>query len=183
LGCVGKTQNGIVTVHLAVARGKFKALLDGELYLPESWDGDRDRCRTADIPDELTYHPKWQIALEQVQRARANGVGLDWVTFDGAYGDKPGLLAGLESDGQAYVGEVPRALPTAEGPAERVAAADPRFTGQRWRAVRVPHRTEGDAVWEVRAARLRLRRDERPTAGDYWLVVARSRSPSRHSHT
>jgi SRSO17 transposase len=176
LGCVGKTQNGIVTVHLAVARGRFKALLDAELYLPQSWDADRDRCRAADIPDDVTYRPKWAIALEQVRRARANGVGLDWVTFDGAYGDKPGLLAGLEADGQAYVGEAPRGLPTAAGPAERVAASDPRFTGQRWRAVQVPHRTEGDAVWEVKAARLRLRRDERPTAGEYWLIVARSRS-------
>src|SRR5947209_11141633 len=28
LGCVGKVANGIVTVHLAAARGRFKALLD-----------------------------------------------------------------------------------------------------------------------------------------------------------
>lgn len=30
LGCVGKVDNGIVTVHLAAVRGDFKALLDGE---------------------------------------------------------------------------------------------------------------------------------------------------------
>jgi len=63
IGCVGKVGNGIVTVHLAVAKGKFKALLDSELYLPESWDQDRRRCRAADIPDELCYRPKWQIGL------------------------------------------------------------------------------------------------------------------------
>jgi SRSO17 transposase len=55
LGRVGKVGNGIVTVHLAVANGKFKALLDSELYLPESWDADRKRGRAADIPDAVRY--------------------------------------------------------------------------------------------------------------------------------
>jgi hypothetical protein len=47
LGCVGKIDNGIVTVHVGVVRGTFQALLDADLYLPESWDRDRDRCRDA----------------------------------------------------------------------------------------------------------------------------------------
>src|SRR5580692_10465929 len=34
LGCVSKVDNGIVTVHLAVAHDKFKAFLDSELFLP-----------------------------------------------------------------------------------------------------------------------------------------------------
>src|SRR5450755_2380646 len=44
LGCVGKVDNGIVTVHIGVAKGRFQALLDADLYLPESWDQDRQRC-------------------------------------------------------------------------------------------------------------------------------------------
>src|SRR2546430_12216457 len=47
LGCVGKVENGIVTVHLAVTRGRLKALLDGALFLPQSWETDRGRCRAA----------------------------------------------------------------------------------------------------------------------------------------
>src|SRR6195952_5410906 len=43
LGRVGKVDNGIVTVHLAVARGTFQALLDADLYLPEAWADDRPR--------------------------------------------------------------------------------------------------------------------------------------------
>src|ERR1017187_4510619 len=31
LGCVGKQENGIVTVHLGVSAGDFQALLDGDL--------------------------------------------------------------------------------------------------------------------------------------------------------
>jgi SRSO17 transposase len=53
LGCVGKVGNGIVTVHVGVAKGRFQALLDAELYLPRSWDEDRPRCRAAGIPDDV----------------------------------------------------------------------------------------------------------------------------------
>jgi SRSO17 transposase len=82
LGSEGKVANGIVTVHLAVAHGRFKALLDSALYLPESWDADRDRCREADIPDDLWYRPKWRIGLNLLGRAEANGWQFDWLTFD-----------------------------------------------------------------------------------------------------
>jgi SRSO17 transposase len=34
LGCVGKVENGIVTVHLAVAHGRFKALLTANCSCP-----------------------------------------------------------------------------------------------------------------------------------------------------
>jgi hypothetical protein len=30
---VGKIDSGIVTVHVALSRGRFQALLDAELYL------------------------------------------------------------------------------------------------------------------------------------------------------
>ena len=50
LGCVGKIENGIVTVHVGVAKGRFRALLDAELYLPASRADDRDRCEDAGIP-------------------------------------------------------------------------------------------------------------------------------------
>src|SRR4051812_2517142 len=52
LGCAGKIDNGIVTVHVGVTTGRFQALLDAELYLPRSWTTDRDRCREAGIPDD-----------------------------------------------------------------------------------------------------------------------------------
>jgi SRSO17 transposase len=58
LGCVGKVDNGIVTVHMGVARGTFQALLDADLYLPESWAQDRLRCQEAQIPDTVGYRSK-----------------------------------------------------------------------------------------------------------------------------
>ena len=42
-GSVGKQENSIITVHLGYAAGDFHCLLDGDLYLPESWSADRLR--------------------------------------------------------------------------------------------------------------------------------------------
>ena len=63
-GAVGKQENSIVTVHLGYTAGDFHCLLDGDLFLPESWHADRQRCRQAGIPDEVVYRPKTEIALE-----------------------------------------------------------------------------------------------------------------------
>src|SRR3954464_6758268 len=43
-GHLGKTENGVVTVHLGVCRGRYKSLCDTELYVPEDWAADRERC-------------------------------------------------------------------------------------------------------------------------------------------
>src|SRR6476659_9701602 len=95
LGCVGKVDNGIVTVHLALARGRFKSLIDFDLFLPEKWSDDRDRCRAGGIPAGVVHRPKWQIALEQVDRAGGNRVALDWLTFDEGYGQCPRFMQAL----------------------------------------------------------------------------------------
>jgi len=107
-GSVGKQENCIVTVHLGYASGDFHALLDGDLYLPESWHADRPRCRRAGIPDEVVYRPKTEIALELYDRAKAEGVEFEWLTFDEGYGGKPPFLRALQARGQKFVGEIPR---------------------------------------------------------------------------
>jgi SRSO17 transposase len=107
-GAVGKTDNCVVSVHLGYATPEFHTLLDGELYLPkETWHEDRARCRAAGIPDDVVYRPKWQIGIEQIRRARVNGVRFAWMTFDEGYGGKPPFLRSLDEIGQNYIGEVP----------------------------------------------------------------------------
>jgi SRSO17 transposase len=186
LGCVGKVQNGIVTVHLGVCRGPYKTLLDAELYLPQSWSDDRPRCRQAGIPEGVVYRPKWQIALEQLDRAAGNGVALDWLTFDEEYGKRPGFVAGLEQRRQRFVGEVPRSFScraaprggrrpdeAANGrPAEEVVRSASAFRGQSWRVLRLRRQTQQDQVWRVKAARVWLSSAAGWSAGTYWLIWA-----------
>ncbi len=179
-GEVGKQENCVVTVHLAVAHGRYKTLVDADLFLPQSWDQDRDRCRAAGIPDDLVYRPKWQIALGQLDRARANGIALDWLTFDEGYGDKPGFLRGLDERHLHYAGEVPKSFRCATRrlrPGQAGHRADdlvrhsPAFQRQPARRFRLHHQTAGDSVWEAKAARVWV-----SGAGDrpHWLVRARN---------
>jgi SRSO17 transposase len=107
-GAAGKVENCVVTVHLGYATPSFRTLVDGDLYLPEAtWHEDRDRCREAWIPDEVVYRPKWVIAIEQIRRAKANGLRFAWTTCDEGYGGKPPFLAELDRMGQNYVAEIP----------------------------------------------------------------------------
>jgi SRSO17 transposase len=110
-GSLGKLENCVVSVHLGYAAGDFHTLLDGDLFLPEeTWSEDRVRCRAAGIPDDVVYRPKWQIALEQLRRALANGVRFSWLTFDEYYGGTPEFLREAEALGQNFVAEVPKSF-------------------------------------------------------------------------
>ena len=155
LGCIGKVDNGIVTVHVGVAKGRFQTLLDADLYLPEVWDADRKRCRAAGIPDEVRYRPKWRIALDQFVRLGQNGAVFDWLVFDEAYGAIVPFLKILTFIGQRFVAEVPVNFMVRKrlgGPArradERLTAADARSS----RRFRIAHRTVRDSVWRAQSA-------------------------------
>jgi SRSO17 transposase len=105
-GTVGKQENCMVTVHLGYAADDFHCLLDGELFLPEKWSADRARCRAAGIADEVVYRPKTEIALELYDRARAQGIHFEWLTFDEWYGAQPPFLRALDRRQQKFVAEV-----------------------------------------------------------------------------
>jgi SRSO17 transposase len=105
-GAVGKQDNCIVTVHLGYAADDFHCLVDGELFLPESWSDDRERCKEAGIPDTMVYRPKTEIALELYDRAVANGIHFEWMTFDEWYGVKPQFLRAFDERKQKFIGEV-----------------------------------------------------------------------------
>jgi SRSO17 transposase len=184
-GRLGKTDNCVVTVHLGVARGRYKALVDAELYLPQAWAKDRGRCRAAAIPADMAYRPKWRIALEEVDRAKASGIPLDWLTFDEEYGKCPEFAAGLDGRKMRFVGEVPRTLwgaPAARGQrpdartakqtaAELVSQAG-AFTQQAWRRVRLARQTLAEQVWRVKAARVWVSGEAGWSGRSYWLIWA-----------
>ena len=177
LGCGGKVDNGIVTVHLAVARGRFKALLDSELFLPQSWEADRDRCQQADIPDEVHYRSKWEIGLELLAHAGGNGWAFDWLTFDEYYGSKPEFLKVLDVAGQCYVGEVPKTFSCRPGRSRTQVSAEAVFSwpGVKRRAAksfRIEPPTGPAAVGQAKVVDVALGQDRRPR---HRLILARNR--------
>jgi SRSO17 transposase len=188
-GEAGKIENCLVTVHLGIVWGRFKALVDADVFLPKGWSQDRDRCRQAGIPDEVVYRAKWRIALEQLDRTQANGLHLDWLTFDEYYGSKPAFLEDLDRrPGMFYVGEVPRsfrcltARPHGRKPkggwkgkrADNLARFSSALNRQIWQGVTLARLTLADQVWEVRAGQVYLLRHGQPTERTYWLIVARN---------
>jgi SRSO17 transposase len=188
LGCVGKVDHGIVSVHLGVCKGRYKTLLDAELYLPKDWAADPDRCKEAGIPEERKYRPKWQIALEEVDRTQANGMHLDWLTFDEEYGKAPDFICGLDDRGLRFVGEVPKSLSCLAVPgsarrpdatvkgrrAEDVVRQSPAFQKQPWLRVKLSRETVGPQVWEVKAAQVWQVQDKQWSNRTYWLIWARN---------
>ena len=188
-GATGKIDNCIVTVHLACCHHDFMAFLDSDLFLPEeSWHLDRPRCRRAHIPDGVVYRPKWQMALEQLDRSRGNGIRLDWLSFDEGYGGKPGFLLGLDRRGQLFVGEVPRhwacfptlprhhstQAPHAAKRADNAAHHGKPFQATRWQKVRLARKTLPDQFWHYKAGRVHMSDDGKPVGNDYWLIWAKN---------
>ncbi len=157
LGCVGKIDNGIVTVHVGLSKGTLQALLDAELYLPKSWAADRPRCRDAGIPDEVRYRSKWRIALDQLIRLHHNGVRFDWLVFDEGYGSKVPFLWVLGQLGQKFVAEVPVNFTVRNAAGAAACRADERQPGtrtRRWRRFRLARKTLADQVWRARSVRV-----------------------------
>lgn len=106
-GATGKKDNCVVTVHLAYGADDFHCLVDSELFLPESWSDDRPRCQAAAIPDDMVHRTKPQIALELYDRATANGIVFEWLTFDEGYGKSVAFLEAFRRREQKFVAEVP----------------------------------------------------------------------------
>jgi SRSO17 transposase len=182
----------------------FHCLLDGELFLPESWAKDRTRCNVAGIPEDMMYRPKSDIALELYDRAVANGVRFSWLTFDEWYGGKPAFLRGLRDRTQHYVGEVPKIFrgwidppevtsrPYHRGhgrrrktprllagspearTVEELLNRDPRLRKKLWKPWRVKDGEKGPMLWEIKCIGFYPQDDRGLPGPRHQLMVARN---------
>jgi SRSO17 transposase len=187
-GSTGKIENCVVSVHLAVGYGCFSCLLDSDLYVPQKWIEDPERCEEAGIPKDLPFRSKPQIALDQVKRALGNGLRFDWIGFDEGYGGKPWFLAGLEQMGANFIGEVPKTFSCFSAPpryrslqrpyvakeAQNLVRHGKSFRGKSWKRYRLRHKTVGDSIWEARAGRIYMSVEGKCHDREYWLIVARN---------
>src|SRR5262249_56622642 len=118
-GVRGKQDYWPVAVAVPVANEVVSLPVAYQLYLPESWAGDRPRRRAVGIPDDVPFQPKWQIALGQIQAVLAEGVPRAPVVADAGYGDTTAFREALTAVGLAYAVGVKKetaAWPPCAGP-------------------------------------------------------------------
>jgi SRSO17 transposase len=107
-GTAGRIENCQVGVFLALAGVRGRALIDRELYLPKSWCADEERLLAADVPSEVRFATKPQLAQRMIARALQSGLRPRWVLGDEVYGSDHKTRRFLESQGQPYVMAVSR---------------------------------------------------------------------------
>ncbi|MCJ7587777.1 MAG: IS701 family transposase [Candidatus Aminicenantes bacterium] len=199
-GAKGKMENCVVSVHLGYAANDFQTLIGGDLYLPEEWLSDPDRCREAGVPEGVVYRSKWRIALDLLQGAKENGVHFKYVTADETYGRPQGFRDGVAALGFYYVVEIPCSLrgwtrrPQVVEPGEDGLRPGPRRVrpglvkgwprarrvdalwkrgGPSWEAFHIKNTQKGPVVWEARL--LRFFPSQQGVAGEEcWLMIARN---------
>jgi len=194
-GETGKVDNCVIGHHLLYTdndlSNPFTCVIGSDLYLPESWAEDRQRCRQAGIGDEVGYRPQWRIGLDLLRDAIGNGVRLAWLTFDEELGSVPMFWYRLDALGQRAVGEVrPNFRAWVKKPncrslrgehasrrVDNLVRHSPAFTQQKWRATTIKTTTRGLVTWQIKAARVHMVIRERgvaqPTDRQYWLIAAK----------
>ncbi|MGF0316474.1 IS701 family transposase [Nocardia fluminea] len=172
-GTAGRTENCQIGVFLAYASRHGHALVDRELYLPESWTEDRERCRSAGIGDEVEFATKPRLVMSMLERALTAGVPFRWFTADEAYGQVKYLRFWLEQHDIAHVLATRRndTLVTTglgQARADDLVAALPARSWQRVSAGAGAHGPR-DYDW----ARVAIRIGWAPGRG-HWLLARRS---------
>lgn len=102
-GTAGRVENCQIGVFLTYATRHGYAFIDRQLYLPESWTDDPERCQQVGIPQSERFATKPEMALEMLKRAAAADVPFGWVSGDSVYGDFRSIRLWLETVPRGYV--------------------------------------------------------------------------------
>jgi SRSO17 transposase len=85
-GQVGKQENCRVAVSLSVATWSSSLPIAYRLYLPKEWAEDTERRKRTEVPEEVEFQTKPDIALGQIRAAVSANVPRGVVLADAAYG-------------------------------------------------------------------------------------------------
>jgi SRSO17 transposase len=179
-GTAGRIENAQVAVYLVYAGPAGHAMIDRELYLPESWTGDPGRLDSAAVPTDIEFLTKPALAAGMLVRALAAEVPARWLTGDEVYGADPRLRAECEANRLGYVLAIgcDRRIPTDSGPirADELATGLPR---RAWHRLSAGPGAKGQRIydWAWIEHTDRARRDD-PLDTQCWSLLIR-----RHRHT
>lgn len=102
-GQLGKQENCRVAVSLSVATWSSSLPVAYRLYLPKEWAEDAERRKTTEVPEEIEFETKPQIALSQIRAAVAADMDRGVILADAAYGINTDFRDGLSELGLQYV--------------------------------------------------------------------------------
>ena len=105
-GQVGKQDNCRVAVSLSVATWHSSLPVAYDLYLPKDWAEDSKRRKKAEVPREIAFQTKPEIALDQIRAAVAANLDRGVVLADAAYGINTEFRDGLTELELQYVAGV-----------------------------------------------------------------------------
>jgi SRSO17 transposase len=171
-GTAGRIENCQLGVFLTYASQAGHTLVDRELYLPKSWTQDRERCRAADVPEEVVFATKPELAARMLWRTLDAGLGAKWVTGDTVYGSHRPLREGLEAHWQAYALAVScqEQVQVQAGERKRVDHMADGFEPDQWQRISVGDGSKGPREFDW--ARIELASPEKP-GWQKWLLVRR----------
>ncbi len=99
---LGKQDNCQVAVSISLASNQGSLPVAWQLYLPEDWAADPERCATAGVPEEMRFAMKSQIARQQMRALLAEGAPRHCVLADAGYGVDNTFRQALSDMGLAY---------------------------------------------------------------------------------
>jgi SRSO17 transposase len=102
-GQVGKQENCRVAVSLSVATWNSSLPVAYRLYLPKEWAENTQRRKTTEVPEEVEFQTKPDMALDQIRAAVAADLKRGVVLADAAYGINTNFRDGLTKLGLQYV--------------------------------------------------------------------------------
>ena len=102
-GQVGKQENCRVGVSLSVATWSSSLPVAWRLYLPKEWAEDTARRQKAEVPEEIEFQTKPEIALDQIRTMAEAEVAPGVVLADAAYGINTEFRQGLTELGLQYI--------------------------------------------------------------------------------
>jgi SRSO17 transposase len=137
-GQVGKQENCRIAVSLSMATWSSSLPLAYRLYLPKEWATDAGRRKKTEVPLEIEFQTKPEIALEQIRAAVTANVPRGIVLADAAYGINTEFRDGLSDLGLHYVVGVQTTMTVWE-PGKEPLPAKPR--GRMGRPPRLLQRT------------------------------------------
>ena len=173
-GRLGKVENCQVGVFLGYVAPTGAAFLDCQLYLPQAWCEDRERCRAAKIPDEVGFQTKPQMAQTMLGRAWSEGIAMQWVVGDTLYGNSPGLRQAIHQHDRYYVmaiGVHHQGIPAATGQPTALRTLQSSLSAGNWQRLCFRIGEKGLLWYEWTALRVIMPND---AIGEQGLLVQRT---------